>query len=158
MRVLLLSLLLFGGPVLAVVETFEFDEEATRQRYLKFIEELRCPKCQNQNLAGSDAPIAKDLRQELHRLLNEGLSDEEIVDYMVQRYGDYILYRPRLQARTVALWVTPALLLLLAVVLLLRAQKRRAVATTTAANSADLNDAERQRLSRLLDASGEDRK
>ncbi len=77
-------------------------------RYQKFIEELRCPKCQNQNLAGSNSPISEDLRREIYRLIDDGKSDTEIVQFMLDRYGDFILYRPRLTSETAILWAAPA--------------------------------------------------
>lgn len=94
----------------AAIEVYEFEDDELRARYQVFVEEMRCPKCQNQNLAGSDSPIAADLRRELHRLLNEGKSDEEITDFMVARYGDFILYKPRVQSSTLMLWLTPLVL------------------------------------------------
>lgn len=109
----ILGLLLARGA-LAAIDVYEFDDEAQRARYQTFIDEMRCPKCQNQNLSGSDSPIAADLRRELHRLLKEGYSDEEIVDFMVARYGDFILYKPRMQSSTYLLWLAPLGLVLLA--------------------------------------------
>ncbi len=108
-----ISLLLVSLSAQAVVDLYEFDDPALRDRYLVLVDELRCPKCQNQNLAGSDSPIASDLRKELHRLLQEGQDDVAIKDYMVARYGDYVLYRPRLNAKTLFLWGGPLGLLLL---------------------------------------------
>ena len=150
MRCLIALFLVVGlAPVFAVVETFEFRDDAQRQRYHRFIEELRCPKCQNQNLAGSDAPIARDLRHQLQRQLSEGQSDEQIVEFMVSRYGDYILYRPRLQPKTVMLWFAPAVLLLLAVGLVLRTQRRRR--PIPAAEQQSLSSDDQKRLQRMLE-------
>ena len=111
MRLVFLLLVLLGAPLHAGVETFDFATEEQRQRYLEFARELRCPKCQNQNLADSNAPIAHDLRLELHRLLLEGKTDAEIVDFVVTRYGEYVLYEPPLEAKTVLLWGAPVLML-----------------------------------------------
>jgi cytochrome c-type biogenesis protein CcmH len=149
MRRLLILLVLLGGPLHAAVETFDFATEEQRQRYLEFAQELRCPKCQNQNLADSNAPIAEDLRLELHRLLLDGKSDEEIVDFMVTRYGEYVLYEPRLEAKTALLWGAPVLMLgvgLLVLAGIVRRARRAGVARATA-----LSDAERRRLEELLD-------
>jgi cytochrome c-type biogenesis protein CcmH len=120
MRHLLLGLTgwLLAISAWATVDLHTFDTESQRQRYLALVDELRCPKCQNQNLSGSDAEIATDLRRELHRLLLEGKTDQEIITFMVSRYGDFILYRPRLQENTWLLWFTPALLLVLGVIIL----------------------------------------
>lgn len=108
----LLLLFLLSMSAWAVVDVHTFDTESQRQRYLTLIDELRCPKCQNQNLSGSDADIAADLRRELHRLLLAGKTDREIITFMVDRYGDFILYRPRLQMNTSLLWFAPVILLL----------------------------------------------
>ena len=143
--VLLLALLCAAGTARAVVETYDFSDEADRARYQRFTYELRCPKCQNQNLADSNAPIAADLRRELHRLLEEGRSDEEIVDFMVERYGEYVLYRPRLEPRTWLLWGAPVGMLL-GGVLVMAGMLRRSRRTELA----ELDEAERLRLARLL--------
>jgi cytochrome c-type biogenesis protein CcmH len=145
---LLLLLLALGAQ--AAVETYEFTDEQQRQRYLEFTRELRCPKCQNQNLADSNAPIAADLRRELHRLLGEGKSDAEIVDFMVSRYGEYVLYKPRLEPKTWLLWAAP-MLMLLAGGVVLALVLRRARTMRDQAVEAALSEAERARLAALLD-------
>jgi len=132
----------------AVVEAYQFDSEQQRQRYQSFIDDLRCPKCQNQNLAGSDSPIASDLRRELHDLLKNGMSDKEIVDFMVDRYGDYVLYNPRLQPNTWLLWFAPlALLLVGGIVIALIVRRRR---NTGDPERTPLTEAEQARLNALL--------
>jgi cytochrome c-type biogenesis protein CcmH len=88
---------------------FESDEQQARFKHLTH--ELRCLVCQNQNLADSDAPLAIDLRNELYKMLQTGASDEQIKTFMVERYGDFVLYRPPLQGNTFLLWLGPALLL-----------------------------------------------
>jgi cytochrome c-type biogenesis protein CcmH len=113
----LLGLVLyFGGVNLthAVIETYDFTDTALELRYKELSAELRCPKCQNQNIAASDAPIARDLRKLLHRQLQAGDSDEEILQYMVARYGEFVLYRPRFEGVTLLLWLFPVVLLLAA--------------------------------------------
>jgi cytochrome c-type biogenesis protein CcmH len=110
----LISLLL-ALPGLAAIDTYEFPDDESRQRYQVLVDELRCPQCLNTNLAGSDSMIAKDLRREIHRLVLEGMSDEEIREFMYQRYGDFILYRPRVKAGTLLLWFGPVLVLALAI-------------------------------------------
>ncbi|MCV6615642.1 MAG: cytochrome c-type biogenesis protein CcmH [Cellvibrionaceae bacterium] len=117
--------LLHTGTAEAVVDIYEFENEALRERYLLLVEELRCPKCQNQNLAGSDSPISQDLRREVHRLLQEGQSDSEIKDYMVARYGDYVLYRPKFNKQTLVLWLGPLALLLLGALIALLIVRRQ---------------------------------
>jgi len=93
------------------VEILRFDSDSLRDRYYGLIDNLRCPKCQNQNLADSDAPIAEDLRNQLHSLLQEGKSDTEILDFMTARYGTFVLYEPPVNLHTVILWGLPAVLI-----------------------------------------------
>lgn len=147
----LLLLLIVGAAVHAAIDPYEFDNESQRERYRHFIEEMRCPKCQNQNLAGSDAPIATDLRRELHRLLLEGRSDREIVDFMVARYGAYILYDPPFDKKTALLWLAPiAFFATGAGVLLLIVRRRR-----SSVEPAALSSAERARVEQLLREPGD---
>jgi len=96
----------------AVVELNEFSSEQIKVRYLALSEELRCPKCQNQNLAGSDSEVANDLRREILLLLEEDYSDQQIRDFMQERYGDFILYNPPLGGKTLLVWVLPVLFFL----------------------------------------------
>jgi len=131
----------------ALVEVYQFDSDQQRQRYQSFVDDLRCPKCQNQNLAGSDSPIASDLRRELHELLKNGMSDKEIVDFMVDRYGDYVLYSPRLQPNTWLLWFAPlALLMVGGLVIALIVRRRNA----SAPERTPLTKTEQDRLNALL--------
>ena len=133
MRFLLLIVLGLSMPLQAVVETYEFATPSLRERYQQFTAELRCPKCQNQNLADSNSEIAIDLRREVHRLLHENKSDKEIVDYMVARYGEFVLYRPPVNQYTLWLWLAPVGLLLvggIVVWVILRRQKRKVIAVT----------------------------
>lgn len=151
---LLLLLLLWAPSLQAVIETYEFDSEAQRERYHRFIEELRCPKCQNQNLSGSNSAIAEDLRRELHRLLLEGRSDQEIVDFMVARYGEFILYRPPLDRHTLVLWAFPGVLLLIGVVVAGALLRRRAAPGADAgADTAQMHE----RAAQLLEQYREER-
>lgn len=148
MRIILGFILFVSLPALAVIETYEFDSEVDNVRYQQFIEELRCPKCQNQNLAGSNSPIAKDLRREIYRLIDEGKSDTEIVQFMVDRYGDFILYRPRLTGETVILWAAPAILLLLGALILVLMVRRRRIEIP---RDDSLSELEQSRLKALLE-------
>ena len=100
--------------VLASIDAYPFPNEELTTRYEQLISELRCPQCLNTNLAGSDAMIAQDLRREVHRMLIEGKTDKEVLDFMYFRYGDFVLYDPRFDLKTLALWLSPLLLLLAA--------------------------------------------
>ena len=111
----LLAGLLMTTAVWAAIETYKFDSPDQEARFRQLGLELRCPKCQNQAIGDSDAPISKDLRAEVHRLLLEGATDQEIKAFMVARYGRYVLYRPPLDRQTVYLWVGPGLFLALGI-------------------------------------------
>jgi cytochrome c-type biogenesis protein CcmH len=155
LRVLLASaLLLLTGQTLALIETYEFSSPELEARYQQLSEELRCPKCQNQNIADSNAPIAQDLRKLLHQQLEQGASDEQILEYMVARYGEFVRYRPRFGGATLWLWLTPALLFIAALGVLLVTLRSRAKAP--GAGSAALNAEEQARLQSLLDRAEQD--
>lgn len=129
-RHVFLSLVLFlacSGNLYAAIESYDFQNDEQRERYLQLSEELRCPKCQNQNLADSDSQIAADLRRELHQQLLEGKSDEAIVDFMRDRYGDFVLYKPRVQRNTLLLWWGPIGLVIIVAVLLWRSRRSATV-------------------------------
>lgn len=143
-----IGLLFISLSGFAAIEVHEFDNDVDRQRYQTFIDEMRCPKCQNQNLAGTNSPIAMDLRRELELMIKDGKSDKEIVDFMVERYGEFILYRPRLSPATILLWGAPIFLLIFGVIMLLlivRKRRRLEVAVDTS-----LSSAEQKRLDSLL--------
>lgn len=101
----------FSVNAYAAIDVYEFDSVQQEAQYRGLIEELRCPKCQNQNLAGSDAPIAQDLKQKTYDLVRDNRSDGEIRDYMQERYGDFISYKPPVRPSTWILWFFPPLLL-----------------------------------------------
>lgn len=138
------------GVAQAAIDTYEFASDAERERFRELTLELRCPKCQNQDIADSNAPIAADLRKEIFRMLGEGKSNEQIVDFMVDRYGEFVRYRPAVTARTWLLWFGPAALLgtglLVMVVMGVRRRKPVAVADVT------LSGDEQARLDALLKA------
>ena len=123
------------------VSAFEFESPELAERYNALIQEFRCPKCLNTSLAGSDAPIAKDLRRAVHRLLHDGKTDQEIRDYMLARYGDFILYNPRMTPATLLLWFSPLILVLLLALALLRVRSRK--------SAVELSDDERRRVQEL---------
>jgi cytochrome c-type biogenesis protein CcmH len=131
----------------AAIDTYTFKSEAEREQFRQLTAELRCPKCQNQNIADSNAPISQDLRKLLHQQLEAGADDEEILDYMVARYGEFVRYRPRFSGATAVLWLAPVLLLLVGVaaaVLTLRSRRSQRLA------AGPLNRDDEQRLQDLL--------
>ena len=99
-------------PAAAIDPGKAFDDPELQARYEKIIDEVRCLKCQNQTIKDSNAFLASDLRREIRRMLSEGKSDEEIFDFLVERYGEFALYRPRMSGKTLVLWLAPGLLLL----------------------------------------------
>ena len=146
----LLVLALMAPLALAAIDTYEFDTEEQRQRFYQLSSELRCPKCQNQNIADSDAPIAMDLRREVYRMLNEGKDNEEIVDFLVARYGEFVRYKPALTPATAILWFGPAAMLLTGFIVLLVMLRRRQKALREAAGKS-LSQDEQRRLQSLLE-------
>jgi len=128
------------------VETFEFRDEVTKTRFQALSKELRCPKCQNQNLADSNSPIAADLRYELYELLQQGKADIEIVNFMVERYGEFVLYRPRVSSLTYILWFGPALLILIGVIVVIVILRKKPAAKADLALSAQQKDKLQQLL------------
>jgi cytochrome c-type biogenesis protein CcmH len=114
-RLLLACLLCVAGSaaVHAIDKEIAFADPALNERYLNLIREIRCPLCQNESIADSEAPVAADLRREVRRLMGEGSSDDEIKDFLSARYGDFVLYRPRLNEATWALWAGPFLFLVI---------------------------------------------
>jgi cytochrome c-type biogenesis protein CcmH len=126
---LLLGLLVLSTfSVAAPIETFKFDSAETEKTFHKLSEELRCLVCQNQNIAESNADLAKDLRLEIYNMLIDGQTEEEIVDFMVQRYGDYVLYRPPFKPMTWLLWIGPALIFFFGLIFVIRLLKSQSSA------------------------------
>jgi len=137
----------------AAIDAYTFKDDAERARYTELTRELRCPKCQNQDIADSNAPIAADLRKEIYRMLGEGQSNQQIIDFMVDRYGEFVRYKPELNAHTWLLWFGPGGLLLGGVVLIGVIVARRRKQHTPQTDV--LSDEERQRLAHLLDNKNE---
>lgn len=125
LRLLTLCLLLYTMPLQAVIETYEFESAQMEAEYHKLINELRCLVCQNQNLSGSNADLAKDLRKQTYEMLNQGKTPDQVVQYMVDRYGDFVLYRPRVKKGTLLLWFGPFVLLALVLWLVIRTMRKK---------------------------------
>ncbi|WP_241967954.1 cytochrome c-type biogenesis protein CcmH [Pseudidiomarina marina] len=107
------------------LETYKFDDPQKEALFRELIDELRCPKCQNQTIGDSDAPLAKDLRDRTYMMVQQGASKQEVVDYMVARYGDFAYYRPPVKVSTVVLWLGPVIVILVgAGVILMRVRAR----------------------------------
>ncbi|MHB9797293.1 cytochrome c-type biogenesis protein [Pseudomonas sp. MT3] len=137
------------GIAHAAIDTYEFANDAERERFRDLTTELRCPKCQNQDIADSNAPIAADLRKQIYTQLQAGKSKQQIIDYMVDRYGEFVRYKPEVSERTWLLWFGPAALLGLGVIVIgaIVVRRRRPAAATSTTLSAE----EQARLDQLLD-------
>jgi cytochrome c-type biogenesis protein CcmH len=150
LTVLTIFLILGSGPLqaTATLESFKFADDAAEQHFKDLISELRCLVCQNQSLADSDAELAHDLRAEVYEMVQDGKSDAEIVEFLVARYGDFVLYKPPVKPSTYLLWFSPFALMILAGVLLLRAVRRQKRIATE-----EISTADRKRLDDLLGGS-----
>jgi cytochrome c-type biogenesis protein CcmH len=126
---LLIFLLLFSASIAAqktqTQEPMVFESQQQQDRFDQLTQELRCLVCQNQNLADSDAPLAHDLRREVHEMLQTGQSNEQIKQFLVARYGDFVLYRPPVQKNTYLLWLGPLVLLLAGALVVRSSIKKR---------------------------------
>jgi cytochrome c-type biogenesis protein CcmH len=147
LTVLTIFLILGSGPLqaTATLESFKFADAAGEQHFKDLISVLRCLVCQNQSLADSDAELAHDLRAEVYEMVQDGKSDQEIIKFLVARYGDFVLYNPPMKPSTYLLWFGPFALLLLAGVLLFRAVRRQKQAA-----SVEISTDDRKRLNDLL--------
>jgi cytochrome c-type biogenesis protein CcmH len=147
--IILVSLYFFAHSSFAAIEDLDFASPENEARYHHLIDVMRCPMCLNANLSGSDAPIAADLRVEIYSQIQEGRSDEEIIEFMRARYGDFIMYKPPLKIGTVLLWFGPAVLLVLGFFVL----RRLLLASRSSAAQETLTNDELQQLTSLLDDS-----
>lgn len=138
-------LMLISGVTLASIDVYEFESPEKEARFRTLASELRCPKCQNQNVNDSNAPLAKDIKDRVVQLIDEGKTDQEIVDYMVERYGEFVTYRPRMSVGVALLWGVPAGIGLLVLIALL-ASRRKPAATSSSDAQVD-----QQRIQSLLE-------
>ena len=136
-----LTALALASAAAARVEVYEFDNPEQETRYNKLIAELRCLVCQNQNLADSNAQLAVDLRRKTYDMVKANKNEREIADFMVARYGEFVLYRPPLNSNTLLLWIGPFVILVLGVGLLIRTIRRRRTAQPSEVDQAKLQAA-----------------
>jgi len=120
-----LGFLMLTGSANAIDAVAAFDDPEMQARYEKIISEVRCLKCQNQTIKDSNAFLASDLRREIRHMLEEGKTDDEIYEFLVARYGDFALYRPRASGKTLILWIAPMLFLVFGALALWRVEQRR---------------------------------
>jgi len=152
--------LLFAAVLLAAsasamaagLEAFDFSGNVDEDRYKHLIVELRCLVCQNQSLADSDAELAHDLRQEVYDLMQKGQDNTQIVDFLVYRYGDFVLYKPPVKPSTYWLWYGPFALLVLGIIMLIKTVRQRGKQT-----DAGFSEREQARLDKILGKDGDDR-
>jgi len=144
--VYLLFLMFTSVQVHAAIEIYQFEQPEHEQLYKKMIDELRCLVCQNQNLSASNAGLARDLRQQTYEMVTSGQSHQQIVDYMTQRYGDFVLYRPPVKLSTALLWFGPFILLLIGLRVLNITLKKRKELTNE-----PLSDEQQSQMKHLLD-------
>ncbi len=140
-------LLVWAGALSAAEDTYQFSNPEEEAQFKQLTEELRCLVCQNQNLADSNAELATDLRNEVYGMVSEGRDNQEIIDFLVDRYGDFVRYRPPVKSTTYLLWFGPFLLLVIAALLLVRAIRRR-----SHGGDLEFSEADRQRLEQVLRA------
>lgn len=150
--ILILLLLLLPLQTFSADKIVKFKTQEQEQRYKKLIQQLRCLVCQNQNIADSNAELAVDLRNIVQEKIRKGESDVQITGYLVQRYGDFVLYKPRIKPSTWLLWFGPFVLLALAIFLLLRKIQRNNQTV-----SADISEEEQARIEAMLKDKKEDK-
>lgn len=144
----LLALWLVLAPLslcLAAADVYDFDSPEQEDRFMQLTEELRCLVCQNQSLAGSGAELAGDLRREVYEMVRSGKPNEEIVSFLVARYGDFVLYRPPVRKETALLWFGPFVAVLVAAFLLFRYIRRR-----KRSSEPEFSDADRAKVADVL--------
>ncbi len=150
--IILLALLLFTTVLPAVDKVkIEFSDVTQEQRYAHLTEELRCVVCQNQSLADSNADLAQDLRDQVRDMILQGKTDEQITDYLVLRYGDFVLYNPPLKPKTYVLWLAPSLLAFVALLAIIYFVRRHVKMTTV---TPELTEEERNKMKQLFEKQG----
>lgn len=148
---LLLGMLL-SVSAFAAIDTYQFTSPEQEQAYRDITAQLRCPKCQNTNIAASDSIIAADMRTKVFQLLNEGQDRQQIVAYMVARYGNFVTYEPPVTPSTLILWLGPVMVVIIGGGMIFMRSRRGSVNTKTDAE--EMSEQERQRLAQLLKDSG----
>ncbi len=158
LKELLLSALLLALPASATEELLQFESAEQQQLYRQLTAELRCPKCQNQNIADSNAVVAVDMRNKTLELVRQGQSHDEVIDYMKQRYGDFVHYQPPFQLSTVWLWLLPLLAVLtLGFTVFRRSKASQTTAGDDRAEPEDLSDVAAQLQAMIDEASAKAR-
>lgn len=147
MAVLLLTLLLCPPVLAETADVYDFDSRAEEMRFQTLIAELRCPKCQNQNIADSNAPISKDMRRAVYGMMQDGAGNEEIIVALENRFGEFVRYKPKVDERTIWLWATPAIVVLIGLLAVIGTVVR---SRSSRGASPALTEEERRKASRIL--------
>jgi len=132
-------------------EIYTFDKDVDQERFYVLLDTYRCPKCQSSNLSGSNAPIAKDLKREIRRLIQEGKTDEQIENFLSSRYGDFILYKPAFRKNTLILWLGPFVLLFFVIFLVVAWNKPTKRKSKDLETKKSVKAIERTRLKNLIE-------
>ena len=148
---LLLFAFFLQPPAYATFDDFDFSGNVTEKRFQNLVSKLRCLVCQNESLAGSQAELAQDLRREVYELMQSGKNDSEVIDFLVNRYGDFVLYEPPLRPSTWLLWIGPFLLFTVSIFLLFRRLSQR-----SKMQEISLDDDEKAKLEQLLNQTSAD--
>ena len=135
------GILLIQAPFAESIEASIFETEEQQSRYTQLIEDIRCPVCQGQSIGGSNSGLAKDLREKVREMILDGQSDPEIYSYMVERYGDLVVYKPPVNTKTYLLWFAPLFILILSLIFLFRSTRRNKEKTVNV--SSDLERAKK---------------
>ena len=128
------GILLIQAPFAESIEASIFETEEQQSRYTQLIEDIRCPVCQGQSIGGSNSGLAKDLREKVREMILDGQSDPQIYSYMVERYGDFVVYKPPVNTKTYLLWFAPLFILILSLIFLFRSTKRNTEKTVNVSN------------------------
>ena len=128
------GILLIQAPFAESIEASIFETEEQQSRYTQLIEDIRCPVCQGQSIGGSNSGLAKDLREKVREMILDGQSDPQIYSYMVERYGDFVVYKPPVNTKTYLLWFAPLFILILSLIFLFRSTKRNTKKTVNVSN------------------------
>ncbi|GLT16215.1 cystathionine gamma-synthase [Vibrio algivorus] len=149
---LMLLCMLFAVPAMSAIEVFDFDTPEQEAQFQELSHTLRCPKCQNNSISDSNAELAKDLRLKVYQMTKDGQSKQEIVDYMVARYGNFVTYNPPLTPSTAVLWLAPLGIVIFGFGFIVIRSRRKSAAAQVK-NSTSLDKAQEQRLKELLEES-----
>ena len=144
LRVLYLAFFLYSASSFSAIEALDFDNNDQEQLYGKLTEELRCLVCQNQNIADSNAELALDLRDKTYRLIKEGKDESEVKQWMIDRYGDFVLYKPPFKKETLVLWIGPGVLFFIAMFVVVR------IARKNGNNKEEIDQKQQQKIHDLM--------